>query len=1781
MALSPTDLRARINASSDTFTLSGAEFGTEPGKALFGKHLPDATLSVKNVRNKDAGGLALAGDVRVLNASEDLPARVVFQEDSAGTSVAGVRIDVTLRGWTIPTGQVEVDPGALKALGEAGVLHLVLGVVVPRYGEPVATAGVGLDVPFPSAGAQARPYVWGMRPETGFLPWVLQGPFPPVPVGTLDDLKGLAKWSGGQVGPFGLPSEITPKTLSLTDLAVSFTASEIRSVTPRVALGASWDIVAGALKVSDLYAEFEILRGVSAPAVRVGGRITVAKELVVDVAASLPDGRFLGIATPAGEMKLAPLLDTYFPDSKLPGLSGLGLKRLTLMADPWGASPSYTLGLEITGDSQAGPVTMTDLFLRVGRTSAGVTGELGCTWRVGDGAMNLVARRSGTGWAFSGVAYDLSPRDVFRAFDLDAPPVLKDLEVESIAATFTSDDSKKFELEAHAAFPLGEVSADLQLKAALSRKPPGWDQTYSGTLALAVPTAGTTPRQLVLTLSGNIAEGEFTASVADPRGVSLKDLATLLGVADETVTGLLDQAGAIEKVSIGYATADRTLVFSARQKAGGALTVVSTRPPGKDRSWVARVTAALSLGLSGIPLLEGQIPAGQDAGLRGMSVLVSSGSLTARQTAHLNRALTGCDPQLGLLPAAGLAKGVSYAVDLLLPGTGVTSVLVKPDKKAPKALGPADDAGADTGAAAREAPPTARVVLGRSEPAAPFVTFGGETPPTAPTVAWVNVERAVGPLYVRRVGVSLAGGSAWAMFEATLGMAGLTVGVLGLGIGVPLKDPSHPVFRLDGLGVGYDRAPVTILGALANRQKSGYDVFVEGVLAVSVKEFGLTALGAYLRRTNGEPSMFVFGRASGRFGGPPPVQVTGIMAGFGYHTTVRVPDGDKVLDFPFLRKLNSSGGEQPLDVLTELMSGGKDAWVRPSVGQIWFAAGAAFRVFEFLDCQALLLLELGDDFAVAVLGTADARFPKTGRQYARALLGLSATYRASEGVLKLTAQLAAGSYLIDESCVLTGGFALYVWLDGARSGDFVLTLGGYHPGFPVPAHYPRVPALGFSWAVSGQLSIRGSAFFALTPGAIMAGGELRVDFHSGDLHAWLSAWAKLLIEWAPFSFDLDIGVEIGVSYVLNLWLVRVPIRVEIGASLRLWGPPTTGEVTVKLWFIKFTVDFGPGSDAVDKPARWKEVQPQLPPSDGAVRLAPTDGLIPAQVEDDRGREKWIVGPGALSFAVRTAVPLSELRLEGPDKASGKTLKGTAVNLRPCRDAGRNLASVLVLTLTDVASGKQRRLADWEPTRGGEVTSSLPAALWGPYTGRLGPTSPSSVPNQLTGVDLRIPMPERGYSPGAVPAGTLGCDDRAPDGVLPFAKAVSRDLVATGDEPDRVDVEPASDWNRSRLFDAMEYLGVSPGTNDAPLRPDDVVVAGDTLAGGISVSRRVALRPGPRIYALDSEGGVTTVETDSLAVSDRVRPAHEVRLRLLAASGEGDVLCGVGQERMEIWDITTDPLDGAERQEHDMHTQSEPRGVAILAGGKRACVTGVSETWLIDLDERTREKSFGFHGVVPGEVATAEGSLWGGKAYVFALLPNTDQGVTHAKGTVAVTDVTSTAEGDPPFFERLAGPDPSHIAVDPKGRRLYVVNDRHATVSVVDAPLTDDGEKPPAAVLPTGTDPGALAVSPDGTRLYVANRVAGTVSVFDTSDASAAKISEVGQPVWVGSHPVALAVGVDGKRLFAALADPVDAKGVLAVLDLSGAAPVLLPARVTLPAPALVLAATAPPHASTT
>ena len=110
------------------------------------------------------------------------------------------------------------------------------------------------------------------------------------------------------------------------------------------------------------------------------------------------------------------------------------------------------------------------------------------------------------------------------------------------------------------------------------------------------------------------------------------------------------------------------------------------------------------------------------------------------------------------------------------------------------------------------------------------------------------------------------------------------------------------------------------------------------------------------------------------------------------------------------------------------------------------------------------------------------------------------------------------------------------WWKGPNAGQFVVTIGGYHPRFHHDG-YPVVPRVGLSWSPIDDISIIGGVYFALCSEAIMAGVGLQVAAHLGPAHATLSFGGDAIVFFDPFWFQVDVYAEAEVG-ITDLAAVR-------------------------------------------------------------------------------------------------------------------------------------------------------------------------------------------------------------------------------------------------------------------------------------------------------------------------------------------------------------------------------------------------------------------------------------------------------------------------------------------------------------------------------------------------------------------------------------------------------------------------------------------------------------------
>ena len=308
------------------------------------------------------------------------------------------------------------------------------------------------------------------------------------------------------------------------------------------------------------------------------------------------------------------------------------------------------------------------------------------------------------------------------------------------------------------------------------------------------------------------------------------------------------------------------------------------------------------------------------------------------------------------------------------------------------------------------------------------------------------------------------------------------------------------------------------------------------------------------------------------------------------------------------------------------------------------------KALQSIDMQAVVTVELKERPRFGIFAEAVACMPqlpgiKRSELFLLVDLGVLAILDIGAGTFQCEGQLSPASFILSESCHLTGGFALCFWFAGSEhSGDWVFTVGGYHAAYKRPAHYPSPPRLGISWQYDEHISITGQAYFAITPQVAMGGCVLQALFHLGKLSAHFDAHADMMINYQPFQFTTSIGVSVGVAYEMNLLLCTGHIAVELGAELYLHGPPLAGTVHVNFYVFGFDISFGPSYSPKPKlnlQQFWALLQ-QKSGSDTTVPedhvFAATDGLLPWK--RDSPNAPWIVRPGRFRFQIHSRAAIS-------------------------------------------------------------------------------------------------------------------------------------------------------------------------------------------------------------------------------------------------------------------------------------------------------------------------------------------------------------------------------------------------------------------------------------------------------------------------------------------------------------------------------------------------------------
>lgn len=598
---------------------------------------------------------------------------------------------------------------------------------------------------------------------------------------------------------------------------------------------------------------------------------------------------------------------------------------------------------------------------------------------------------------------------------------------------------------------------------------------------------------------------------------------------------------------------------------------------------------------------------------------------------------------------------------------------------------------------------------------------------------WIEAKKAIGPVSIRRIGLSYEAPYVGIKFDAGLQLSVLSLSLEGLGLSYPIdKFSTKPKeiwdnlkFHLDGASVAFSGGPLTIGGGLLKVEDPKFPerLQLDGFLLIRTEIFTITALGSYADM-NGEPSLFVFAALQKELGGPPFFFITGLAVGFGINRELKLPPIEDVHNFPLLKAATDPDYLKDLDLRT--MSAKLGRYIPPAMGSFWGAAGIKFTSFGQIDSFAMLSVSVGTQFEIALLGLSRIRVPKllpnkTDDQAPAivfAELAFKIAFSTASGMLGFEARLTENSFVLRKDFRLRGGFAFYVWFASEHEGDFVVTIGGYHPRFKPPAHYPKPDLVEFTCKIGDLISIRGYCYFALCPSAIMAGGGLSLVFQWGGIRAWFIAQADFLIQWKPVYYDIAISVVIGVALRLDIGSIRICLSVELGAGVELHGPPLGGKARISLAIISFDIEFGEAK-RLPPPLLWESLDSEKSfakaflPNPKVTAITIVDGLL----KETKVGELTVssVSPQKLTLNARTLTPAThvefnqrEIPLRETDDSEPRWT--TELGVRPM--GKERMYSLIRITFEPDGGASQeareylQRYLDVSP-----VTKSVPSALW--------------------------------------------------------------------------------------------------------------------------------------------------------------------------------------------------------------------------------------------------------------------------------------------------------------------------------------------------------------------------------------------------------------------------------------------------------------------------------------
>ena len=568
------------------------------------------------------------------------------------------------------------------------------------------------------------------------------------------------------------------------------------------------------------------------------------------------------------------------------------------------------------------------------------------------------------------------------------------------------------------------------------------------------------------------------------------------------------------------------------------------------------------------------------------------------------------------------------------------------------------------------------------------------TLPEEKNTKWFDINKNIGGLNFRKLGMRWQQNKVWLSLNMDFVSSGLEFTILGLQAGSSLNLKSfQPKFDLDGIGVYFKNNFLEIGGSLLKTKDSNnfYKSYIGKVL-LRFSNFNIGAVGGFSTSNNGEKSFFAFANLNMPLGGTPAFFINGISLGFGYNSSLNLPETNKINDYPLL-KIIETGEQSHTQALEHLGN-----IVQAKTEEKWLAAGVQFTSFQLIHSNVILAYQF-EKKEIIILGLSKIILPNEKMAYLNLQFGLKSIYNITSGEIQSNAPLLDGSFLIHKNVNISGSVALYTWLSGEHQGDFVLTVGGYHPRFERPQHYPIVPKVGFNWLVSDVIRITGSTYFALTNQAIMTGLSLEAYYQKGNLKAWFAASSDMILQWKPFYYDISTKTQLTINYQSQ---GLKNYKLDVSANLQMYGPEMGGYLHVNWSIISFNIRFGnPEKARFIYVLDWEMFKRSfLPVHDSEVcQIRINKGLI-EENNITESEKIWITYSNDLTFSTQSLIPSNYLFINNNKVDTTSDILG----IRPMNK--QQLQSTQNITIRD----KNNNIIDAKTTVQALTTQFSPA-LW--------------------------------------------------------------------------------------------------------------------------------------------------------------------------------------------------------------------------------------------------------------------------------------------------------------------------------------------------------------------------------------------------------------------------------------------------------------------------------------